>query len=88
MSLSFFVLLDIRSGVEHRRYANIRVVLREVDFPLRIYQQRSMNKKKKWLELQYRAEQDYRAAKVKRDEKERLERLQEEQLAERKAAAK
>ena len=69
------------------KFANIRVVLREIDFPLRIYQQKSLNQKKKWLKHQQRAEQDARAAKAKRDEMLRLEKKQQEQLQERKAAA-
>lgn len=71
----------------HHKFSNIRVVLREIDFPLRIFQQKSLNQKKKWLRLQHRAEQDAKAAKAKRDELKRLEKQQEEQLQERKAAA-
>lgn len=77
-----------RSGVMHHKFSNIRVVLREIDFPLRIYQQPSLNQKKKWLQHQQRAEQDAKAAKAKRDEMERLEKQQAEQLQERKAAQK
>lgn len=70
------------------KHANIRVVLREIDFPLRIYQQKSLNQKKKWMQHQHRAEQDARAAKAKREETRRLERQQEEQLKERQASQK
>ena len=70
----------------HHKFSNIRVVLREIDFPLRIYQQKTLNQKKKWLLHQQRAERDAQEAKAKRDELERLERQQEEQLQERKAA--
>jgi hypothetical protein len=70
----------------HHKFSNIRVVLREIDFPLRIFQQKSLNQKKKWLMHQRRAEQDADVAKVKRDEVKRLEKQQEEQLQERKAA--
>jgi hypothetical protein len=75
-----------RSGVMHHKFSNIRVVLREIDFPLRIYQQKSLNQKKKWLMQQRRAEQDATLARSKRDEVKRLEKQQEEQLLERKAA--
>lgn len=71
----------------HHKYSHIRVVLREIDFPLRIYQQKSLNQKKKWLHHQQRAEHDARAAMAKREELERLEKQQEAQLQERKAAA-
>jgi len=76
-----------RHGIMHHKYSHIRVVLREIDFPLRIYQQKSLNQKKKWLYHQQRAESDARAAMVKREELERLEKQQEAQLQERKAAA-
>lgn len=70
----------------HHKFSNIRVVLREIDFPLRIYQQKSLNQKKKWLMHQQRAEQDAKAAKAKREEMKRLEKQEEEQRLERKAA--
>ena len=70
----------------HHKYSHIRVVLREIDFPLKIYQQKSLNQKKKWLLHQRRAEQDASAAKAKRDEMERLMKQQEAQLEERKKA--
>jgi hypothetical protein len=81
-----FFTFFFRSGVLHHKFSNIRVLLREIDFPLRIYQQTSLNQKKKWLRHQQRAEQDALAAKAKRDEMERLEKQQAEQLQERKAA--
>lgn len=71
----------------HHKFSHIRVVLREIDFPLRIYQQKSLNQKKKWLQHQHRAEKDAQAAKAKRDEMERLMRQEEEQSLSRKAAA-
>jgi len=76
-----------RHGVMHHKFSHIRVVLREIDFPLRIYQQKSLNQKKKWMYHQHRAETDARAAMAKREELERLEKQQEAQLQERKAAA-
>ena len=71
----------------HHKFSHIRVVLREIDFPLRIYQQKSLNQKKKWLYHQQRAETDSRAAMAKREELEQLEKQQEAQLQERKTAA-
>jgi len=76
-----------RHGIMHHKFSHIRVVLREIDFPLRIYQQKSLNQKKKWLYHQQRAENDARAAMAKREELEELEKQQETQLQERKAAA-
>jgi hypothetical protein len=70
----------------HHKFSHIRVVLREIDFPLKIFQQNSLNQKKKWLQHQHRAEQDAQAAKAKRDEMERLMKQEEEQKLERKAS--
>jgi hypothetical protein len=83
----FLPLVIYSHGVMHHKFSHIRVVLREIDFPLKIYQQKSLNQKKKWLMHQKRAEQDARAAKTKRDEMERLMAQQEAQLQERKAAS-
>ena len=77
-----------RHGVMHHKFSHMRVVLREIDFPLRIFQQKSLNQKRKWLQHQQRAERDGQAAKVKREEMERLIKEQEEQEQERKMAAK
>ncbi len=87
--MSFSLLLfSFRTGSLVHKHSNIRVLLREIDFPLRIYEQKSLNQKKKWLQHQQRAEQEARAAKAKRDEMKRLEKQQEEQIQERKAAQK
>ncbi len=85
--LYFDLQIKCSHGVMHHKFSHIRVVLREIDFPLKIYQQKSLNQKKKWLYHQQRAENDARAAMAKREELERLEKQQEAQLAERKAAA-
>lgn len=66
-----------RHGTMHHRYSHMRVVLREIDFPLKIYTAKTVNEKKKWLEHQLRAQADYDAAKAKRDELKRLERMAE-----------
>ncbi|VEU35766.1 unnamed protein product [Pseudo-nitzschia multistriata] len=76
-----------RHGVMHHKFSHIRVVLREIDFPLRIYQQKSLNQKKKWMLHQQRAQNDAQAAMAKREELERLEKQQQAQLEERKKAA-
>lgn len=71
----------------HHKHSHISLVLREIDFPLRIYQQKSLNQKKKWMFHQQRANKDAEAAKTKREELDRLLKQQEAQLEERKAAA-
>lgn len=84
----FLHLPCFRHGIMHHKFSHIRVVLREIDFPLKIYQQKTLNQKKKWLMHQKRAEQDGQAAMAKRKELERLMKQQEAQQQERKAASK
>ena len=72
----------------HHRYAHMRVVLREIDFKLKIYQAPSLNQKKKWLQHQIRAEREYDHAQAEREEMEKLKREEEEQAAARKKADK
>jgi large subunit ribosomal protein L22 len=62
-----------RSGRMERRHSHMRVVLREIDFKLRIYQAPSVNQKKKWFLLQQQAERDGARAKAERDEVVQLE---------------
>lgn len=62
----------------HHKFSHVRVVLREIDFPLKIYQQKSMNQKKKWLLHQQRAKKDAETANAKREELIQLEKQQEE----------
>lgn len=82
------IAMPYRHGVMHHKFSHIRVVLREIDFPLRILQQKSLNQKKKWLMHQKRAENDYQASKAKRDEMLRLMKQQEEQEAARSSSSK
>ena len=46
----------------------MRVVLREIDFPLKIYQAPTVNQKKRWIQRQLRAEQDAKRIQKERDE--------------------
>ena len=62
-----------RAGRMEHKHSHMRVVLREIDFRLRIYQAPSLNQKKKWFQLQQEAERDAARAKAKREEMERLE---------------
>jgi large subunit ribosomal protein L22 len=62
-----------RSGRMEHKHSHMRLVLREVDFKLRIYQAPSVNQKKKWFTLQQHAEKDSTRANAERDEIRRLE---------------
>jgi len=62
-----------RSGVKHRRHSHIRLVLREIDFPLKLTQAKSLNQKKRWLERLEIARGDYEKAKSEREELAKLE---------------
>jgi len=73
-----------RSGRMERRHSHMRVVLRQIDFRLRIYQAPSVNQKKKWFLLQQQAERDAARAQAEREERERLEREAEAAAAARK----
>ena len=62
-----------RMGRLEHKHSHLRVVLREIDFKLRIYQARSVNQKKKWFLLQQQAGRDSDRALAERQEVERLE---------------
>lgn len=64
-----------RQGIMHHKYSHMRVVLREIDFPLKIYSARTVNEKARWIELQARAEADYEKARARREELESLQRI-------------
>lgn len=63
-----------RTGRMEHKHAHMRVVLREIDFKLRIYQAPTLNQKKKWFLLQQQAERDGARAQAEREEIARLER--------------
>jgi large subunit ribosomal protein L22 len=63
-----------RTGRKEHRHAHFRVVLREIDFRLRIYQAPTLNQKKKWFLLQQRADREGARAQAEREEIARLER--------------
>jgi hypothetical protein len=67
----------------HHKFSHIRVVLREIDFKLKIFQAKTLNQKKKWLALQMRADRDGQEAAAKRKEMEELLKQQEQQAKER-----
>jgi ribosomal protein L22 len=62
-----------RTGVMHHRHTHIRVVLREIDFKLKIYQAPTLNQKKKWFLRQMAAEREASTARNQRAELEELE---------------
>lgn len=74
--------LSISAGVMHHRYSHMRVVLREIDFKLKIYQAPTVNQKKRWIQLSLKAEED--AARI-QQEREELERLEQEAKAKQQA---
>ena len=60
-------------GIMHHKHSHMRVVLREIDFPLKIYQAPTLYQKKKWVKLQIEARAEYLNAKKERDEMRELE---------------
>lgn len=64
-----------RQGIMHHKFSHMRVVLREIDFPLKIYMARTLNEKRTWIEHQVEAQAEYERAKAKREELESLERI-------------
>lgn len=52
----------------HHRFSHMRVVLREIDFKLKIFQAPTVNKKRKWIERQMVAEEDAARANQEREE--------------------
>jgi large subunit ribosomal protein L22 len=74
-----------RSGRMEHKYGHFRVVLREIDFKLRIYQAPSINQKKKWFVRQQDATADAQKAAGERAEMEELKRQAEANRAKREA---
>jgi len=64
-----------RMGVMHHRFCHMRVVLREIDFPLKIYTAKTISEKKRWMEHQLTAKADYEARRADREELQTLERM-------------
>lgn len=77
-----------RTGKMEHRHAHMRVVLREIDFKLKVYQAPTLNQKKRWLERQLVAQRDGDRATAEREEIARLERQEAEAAAKASAAAK
>lgn len=57
-----------RAGKKERRHSHFRVVLREIDFKLRIYQATTAGQKKRWLSLQQKSQSDYDQKLIERTE--------------------
>jgi ribosomal protein L22 len=64
-----------RFGVMHHKVSHLRVVLREIDFCLKLYQSRTPSEQKGWVEQYMMAQRDYDAAKTDRDALDALERM-------------
>jgi large subunit ribosomal protein L22 len=62
-----------RMGRMEHKFSHMRVVLREIDFKLKVYQAPTINQKKRWLQLQLQAQRDGDRAQAEREELERLE---------------
>ena len=65
--------------------AHIRLVLRQIDFPLRIYLAPTLNKKKKWFLLQQQAQADFDKRAKDREDVRRMEEKEAEIVAKQKA---
>ena len=63
--------------MEHR-HTHFRVVLREIDFKLRLYEARGFNQKRKWFQRQQHAAEEYRQAQAQREELDELKRQEAE----------
>ncbi len=77
-----------RAGKMYRRFSHVRVVLREIDFPLKIMQCTSVNQRKKWVERMESALRDQAAYRKEREEIEALEREVEEMKRKKEAESK
>ena len=62
-----------RSGKKLRRFSHVRIVLREIDFPLKIITSTTINERNKWIQKMETALQDSEISKREKDEIEQLE---------------
>lgn len=77
-----------RTGIMHHRYTHVRMVLREIDFPLKIALSSSVAGKRKWLGLMRTAEVEGEASRLEKEEVDRLEReIEQRRLDKEKKAA-
>lgn len=67
-----------RFGKRLRRHSHIRLVLREIDFELKILQANTISEKRNWLMLKKQAEDDYEMARKDKRELKELQKLKEE----------
>lgn len=67
-----------RFGKRLRRHSHIRLVLREIDFELKILQANTISEKRNWLMLKKQAEDDYEMARKEKRELKELQKLKEE----------
>jgi len=74
-----------RAGKMHRRFSHIRLVLREIDFPLKIVQCTSINQRNKWIQRMNTALEDQEKYQAEKEEIEELEREVEEMQRKKKA---
>jgi len=79
-----FILNRHSAGVMHHRYSHMRVVLREIDFKLKIYQAPTINQKKRWIQRQLKADEDASRIQKEREELELLQKQAEQKQAQEK----
>jgi len=77
-----------RAGKKLRRFSHIRLVLREIDFPLKIIMARTKGERSKWIERMNIARKDYEESLSEKEELERLEREVQEMQREQEEKAK
>lgn len=62
-----------RAGKKLRRFSHVRIVLREIDFPLKIMTSATINQRNKWIKKMETALEDSEISKREKDEIEQLE---------------
>ena len=63
-------------GKMTRPFSHMRLVVREIDFKLKLYQETTYSQKKKWLNIFLRAQAEAAVAQAKREELQELEERQ------------
>ena len=76
-----------RAGTKHRRFSHVKLVLREIDFPLKIMQATSPRERAGWIKKMDMAMQEVEAVRTEREEVEKLEREYEAMQREKAKAA-
>jgi hypothetical protein len=75
---STFLFCHFSTGKMQHKFSNMRVVLREIDFPLKVYQAPTMAEKRLWLARYKRAKRQFGEALQQREELELLRKADQE----------